>query len=331
MTRKLIALIMCLMMVCCSCAYAEDTAPNLIGEWKLEAIAMGEKQISPSIMSLTMILTINADGTFVMDSNGVQETGVWAQNGIELIAGADTFTYAEGTLITTEATMGAALVFLPVIPDLTGVWTLETIILGDKQVNPAMMGLSMTLTINADGTLIASSNGVDDAPRTWTQQGNELYVASDVYTYADGMLTIMEPTMGAMLYFTRNATEEIAVLPTAVPAADIAEFNGDWNLITVSMMGAEMPAAMMGMGLFFSVADGQVIAAFTQTLEDGTQNTTVGEAVGTLADGALQVAMPEGMEEMNVALQLRSDGMAFADLTIEGMPVTLIFEKVIAE
>ena len=87
-------------------------------------------------------------------------------------------------------------------PNVVGTWTLSAITKGEKVINPAMMGLSITLIINEDGTCTKQQSGQEDVVGTWTQNGAELVVIEDAMTFVDGTLTALEESMGATLVYT---------------------------------------------------------------------------------------------------------------------------------
>ena len=211
-------------------------------------------------------------------------------------------------------------------PDLTGVWTLDSIVAGEKTISPSMMGLTMTLTVNADGTIVMDSNG-EQEQSTWTQDGDKLIVDGDAFTYVDGKLTTEEPSMGAAMYFVRSdAAAEAPAALVLLTDVTLADFNGAWNAVSMEMMGMEMPMAMMGIGIAVEINDTQVTAAFSEAAEDGTMETVEFPTTCSLADGVLTVVMPEGMEDM--PLQLRSDGKMVLAMEEEGMAMNILFEKV---
>ncbi|MBQ2976459.1 MAG: bifunctional metallophosphatase/5'-nucleotidase [Clostridia bacterium] len=87
-------------------------------------------------------------------------------------------------------------------PNVVGTWTLSAITKGEKVINPAMMGLSITLIINEDGTCTMQQSGQEDVVGTWTQNGAELVVNEEAMTFVDGTLTALEESMGATLVYT---------------------------------------------------------------------------------------------------------------------------------
>ena len=213
-------------------------------------------------------------------------------------------------------------------PDLTGVWTLDSIVAGEMTISPSMMGLTMTLTVNADGTIVLDSNG-EQEQSTWTQDGDKLIVDGDAFTYVDGKLTAEEPSMGAAMYFVRgDAAAEAPAAPVLLTDVTQADFNGAWNAVSVEMMGMELPMAMMGSGIAVEINDTQAKATFSETAEDGTVESFGAAGACSLADGVLTVVIPDGEEDFTLQLQLRSDDKMVFAVEEEGMAMNILFEKV---
>jgi len=215
-------------------------------------------------------------------------------------------------------------------PDLTGEWVLDSIEAMGMSMKPAMMGLTMTMTVNADGTVVLDSNG-EKEEATWTQEGDKLIVEEDAFIYVDGMLTASEESMGATMYFVRSGAEEEILLPEVIADPALADFNGAWNLTVVSVMGMDLPATMMGVGMGLEILDGAVLLSVSEMNEEGNMETvTAPEAVAAeFAEGALTMNSPE--LEMVLKLQLRNDGKLFFEQEEDGMAMQFVFEKVVAE
>lgn len=211
-------------------------------------------------------------------------------------------------------------------PDLTGVWTLDSIVAGEMTISPSMMGLTMTLTVNADGTIVLDSNG-EQEQSTWTQDGDKLIVDGDAFTYVDGKLTAEEPSMGAAMYFVRGEAAAPAA-PVLLTDVTMADFNGAWNAVSMEMMGMEVPMSMTGSGIVVEINDTQAKATFSETAEDGTVESFDAAGDCSLADGVLTVVIPDGVEDFTLQLQLRSDGKMVFAVEEEGMAMNILFEKV---
>ena len=241
--KKLLAILMCMMMLCVG-AYAEDVAaatPDVTGEWKLDSIEAMGMVLSPSMMGMEMIMTLNADGIAQLKTNGEVEEGIWSQDGVNLI------------------------------------------------------------------------------------------IDGQAFTYADGKITGTEESMGATMYFVRPDAEVAPALPEVIADAALADFNGAWTLTAFGTMGMELPVAMMGVGMDMEILDGAIILTFAEMDAEGNmESLTMPEALmGEFANGTLTLAVP-GME-MEIALQLRTDGRMFFGQEQDGVVVEFLFDKVVAE
>lgn len=209
--------------------------------------------------------------------------------------------------------------------DLTGVWTLNAIVSGEMSLSPAMMSLTMTMTINADGTAVLAQNE-EETQTTWTQEGNTLTVDGQAYTYVDDMLTISQETMGATLQFVRAGAEADVAAVTVVAVEDINAFNGVWAMTKIEMMGMEFSSDMLGYGMAIEVGNGVAAMIMVEPDENGemTQQGMTDIPVA-LENGALVVAPSE---EEQLVFHMRSDDKLAIIETEEGIEVSIIFEKV---
>ena len=210
MKKNLLAILMCLVMVFCSVAYAESTAPDLTGEWVLDSIEAMGMSMKPSMMGLTMTMTVNADGTVVLDSNGEKEEATWTQEGDKLIVEEDAFTYVDGKLTATEESMGATMYFVrsgeeeeillpeaiadPELADFNGTWNLTVVSAMGMDLPAAMMGVGMGLEI-LDGAVVVSVSEMNEEGNMETVTAPEAVAAE----FADGALNLAVPAMEMVL------------------------------------------------------------------------------------------------------------------------------------
>jgi len=210
MKKNLLAILMCLVMVFCSVACAESTAPDLTGEWVLDSIEAMGMSMKPSMMGLTMTMTVNADGTVVLDSNGEKEEATWTQDGDKLIVEEDAFTYVDGKLTATEESMGATMYFVrsgaeeeivlpeviadPELADFNGTWNLTVVSAMGMDLPAAMMGVGMGLEI-LDGAVVLSVSEMNEEGNMETVTAPEAVAAE----FADGALNLAVPAMEMVL------------------------------------------------------------------------------------------------------------------------------------
>ena len=189
--------------------------------------------------------------------------------------------------------------------DVTGTWYAVEMIQGDQSINPAEMGLEITMTLNEDGT--ATMNGAGDPSEgTWTFDGETLTIQEEgaddtVMTYADGNLTMGDDSM--TMVFSQEAPEAEVFAPAAAVEAAVEDFAGTWKAEKIGLEGSYYPVSLLG-------------ADITATFEDTTitldgflfSNTSIPLEY---ADGALSVSAADEDSGMAMAVQatLLEDGM----------------------
>ena len=193
--------------------------------------------------------------------------------------------------------------------DAAGVWYVKTMKQGEQEMDMASVGMTFTLTLNADGTCAFDMAG-DVSEGTWSQEGDTVTITIDgdpaSGTMADGLITLSQGSVE--MVFSQEAP---AALPTSgdIIAAESEEaFFGTWQLASLDMMGQTIPVDMLSsLGM-----DVQV----TMTIEAGKATMAVGfngqsqEATMTtsLQDGKLSLV--EGSSALSVALT-ESGNLAF--------------------
>lgn len=130
--------------------------------------------------------------------------------------------------------------------DVTGDWYAHTMIQGEQVIDIAAMGMSVKMTLNADGTGAMDMNG-QITELTWTQDGSTVTVTTDGKpasgTLEDGALTLADENM--TMVFTREATEAITVAPVKA-AASAEEFYGEYIIALMDMDGQLVNLAVQG-------------------------------------------------------------------------------------
>ena len=114
MTRKLTALLLCLILLC-SIAVAEES--GVTGTWYLSAMAAGETTVNAADMGIDMELTLNEDGTGSSRYAGADPLeAVWTLEGTALTVTANETPIVfevtqDGTLVNTDEENGASMIF----------------------------------------------------------------------------------------------------------------------------------------------------------------------------------------------------------------------------
>lgn len=148
--------------------------------------------------------------------------------------------------------------------DYTGKWVLTGVEMNGTRVSNTMLGLEMSLTLNADGTCLYET--ADDAqPGTWAATETGITVtdeggAQDLFTYGEDMLSIVQS--GVTLLMTREGAEPAIAAPkqyvkgTPRTGLTLADFNGRWVLVGAETGGMFLTPDMVGMSLQIDLADG---------------------------------------------------------------------------
>lgn len=206
--------------------------------------------------------------------------------------------------------------------DVTGTWHLNEIISGEISINPGVLGMDMSITLNADGTATGDVAG-ETGEGTWSMEGGSVIVAMAgdpmTFTLENGnLISIVE---GSTMVFSREKAEITTVeLGEARTDVTMEDFNGQWNATIVDMMGMQIPVTDMGMLMTITIADGQV------TLTEGegeTATTSIGTA--TLENGVLTVRTEN--EEDDLPLSLHESGLLAALLESDDLSMGIYFEK----
>lgn len=206
--------------------------------------------------------------------------------------------------------------------DVTGTWHLNEVISGEISINPGVLGMDMSITLNADGTATGDVAG-ETGEGTWSMEGGNVIVAMSgdpmTFTLEDGnLVSVVE---GSTMIFGREKAEVTTVeLGEARTDVTLADFNGQWNATIVDMMGMQIPVTDMGMLMTITIADGQV------TLTEGEgEAATTSTGSATLENGVLTVK-PED-ETDSLPLTLHESGLLAALLESDGLSMGIYFEK----
>ena len=172
--------------------------------------------------------------------------------------------------------------------DVTGTWYLTSVSQGDVAMDPAMLGMEITMVLNADGTVSMNALGqaatgtwsmddlnvtivVEDSPQTFTYDGVSLTAAMD----------------GVSMKFERSSGETYT-RPANVIAENMSQFDGSWTAVKACVGGMYMDMSMLAAAgldlgvdvLIFGIENGVLTAPNTDPLEL------------TFADGVLSSEIP---------------------------------------
>ena len=217
--------------------------------------------------------------------------------------------------------------------DLAGVWYIQSMKQGGMDLDGSILsslGLTMTLTLNEDGTATMEATGQEQVQKgTWKCDGTTgtITFGTDLTFEADGdtlILTQPDTTVeeGAepqVLVFGKEPPA--ASVPTLAPAVEnpqVSDFNGAWNVSTYVAFGLPLPLGMTGAQLSMTIQDGKAaVTAVAKDLNTGETTASVEkEYTAELKDdgtlfidfGDEEVLAVLRMQGNSISLTLREDG-----------------------
>ena len=159
----------------------------------------------------------------------------------------------------------------------------------------SVFGLTMTLTLQEDGTYTMSMAGEEADDGTWSFDGTTLTMdegtdGESAFAYdGESLSASME---GMDFVFTREPIATFEPAPARTDAA-LEEFSGSWNATTIGMMGMYLSTDMIGTGVSLDIDGTAVVMTFVE--EDSEPEAITVEA--SFADGVLTMADPTSTEE----------------------------------
>lgn len=211
--------------------------------------------------------------------------------------------------------------------DIVGTWYLNAIEMNGATASPDVMGLEMTMTLDADGTALLVMSGQDDSAGTWKIENGELAVDDGITV---SVMTLSDDTLVTDMYgvtMSFGKTKEEAPIVEIAPArivADVAEYNGTWKGVHVDYMGTLIPLAIVEMDLTLTISGGTIQLDITESGQGDAQSMT---ADGELVEGTLLATMGDGETAQTVMLQLLEDGTLSYTIADEDTVGTIYCEK----
>ncbi len=215
--------------------------------------------------------------------------------------------------------------------DFLGVWYLIQLKMGDMEIDPASMGISIAVTFNEDGTGTAATTQGDQTASSdfvWENRDGQLLMITPgaegpqegPVSFADGLMVISSSDGDMIL--SREAPEAV-VKAVPVPAESEEAFFGTWALSQIVMEGQIISAELLA-AMEVSITCPTVIEAGKATLGLNFMgiDATV-EGTTEFVDGVLLVAVEDSEP---VVIQLLDDGGLYVVLTSMSMqmPVYLV-------
>lgn len=228
--------------------------------------------------------------------------------------------------------------------DYTGVWVLTGAETSGITMGPttlALMGMGgVTLTIQADGTVVLSMLGMDDTGTWALTEGGILMndgTVDQLLTYQDGILYMVQGD--EVMMFTREgaapAVEDTLSAAVVLANVDPSAFEGQWLLTTATVFGIEMTAEELGVYMALELAEGQCL--YTATDENGelvsealTYTVEEAEGIGTVLT-VLQPDETTGEMMEALALNMLEDGRLYLVMDIDGLTLEYFFTRQVEE
>ena len=207
-------------------------------------------------------------------------------------------------------------------------WYLTSAEQNGTTINPAEYGMSISMTLNADGTSSMVAYG-EEVSGSWSLSDGILTVTDDTgtpaeFTLGDDGALILEMDGGKM-FFTQDAPEAPAADDSAgyLTAESEEAFFGSYRPVSASMLGIDIPLEQLfGDVAVLTVEAGKVIT----TIGEG-ENALTSEEATVFEDGMLKVVGEDG-ESVSATVQLAEDGSIVLVMEQDGMSLTISTEKV---
>ena len=209
--------------------------------------------------------------------------------------------------------------------DVTGAWYLNAIELEGTRIDPSLMGLNMSITLNSDGSAVMSTDDGETAESengSWSMDGAVVTVV-DASDYAMPLEMVGEELIavedGVNMVFGREQSSAAMYVP-APASANVApeDFAGAWTATLFDMGGMQLPMEGVGMGMTV-VFDGAK-ATFT-LVEEGESETIEVDCVYEGSDAILTGEVP-------MTFTLLEDGKICYSQEEEGLALNMYFEKI---
>ena len=211
---------------------------------------------------------------------------------------------------TPEATVVSDDAETSVANEVIGIWYLTAYETEGITLNPAAIGMEMTMIINEDKTASMQSTIGDSPEGSWVIEDGKLLVtldgATSIFELNDDVLTTHED--GAILYLSREMRPGIEA-PSVRTDVTLEDFAGDWIAVASSVFGLMESLEAAGVvESSVSITGADVIYSILLKTDPGT--TSESAYAGMLEDNMLAVIgnNPTTLEEEMLILRIHEDG-----------------------
>ena len=220
----------------------------------------------------------------------------------------------------------------PTMEDLTRKWYFSAVRVENTEYSCSVAGLNGYIELVEDGAVNYSMtdgpDAVDTQTGSWTVDGSVVTVTDDAgaqitltYMTADGDVRL-EGDIGGYVTILRTDPPEEIVLPEPDPNAELAAYEGSWELSHVAAGGVTVKASEFGLsGTLYVQLTGEAEASIR--LEAGSD--TSNEIATVFRDGALW----HDMDDKSDKYQLCDDGSIALSQIVDGdeSDLVLFFTK----
>lgn len=205
-----------------------------------------------------------------------------------------------------------------------GSWYLSVLESEGMQFNPDDFGLSMVITLNADGTAELADDISGASMGTWSFDGIIVSILHDDESVdgvlADGELRVLDENTDVLMIFRREKSAMDVYLP-ADPRTDatLEDYQGFWQATLFDFAGMQLPMESVNLKMELEISGETANITSNESGEDESFTSPV-----TFDGGALTLT---GKDSLPMRFELLQDGrLRYAEET-EGETVAMYFES----
>ena len=196
-----------------------------------------------------------------------------------------------------------------------GTWYMVEMSQDGMTIDPATMGIEISLTLNEDGTFELAMNG-EGEQGTWeaADAGLVLTMGEDTLEIAVGDGELNCDFLGTPVKFGREPGEAVTA-PEKIPAESEDAFLGEYKADMIDMFGMMMPVSLMGMDGSVTIEPGKVIIK-SEMADQNAESETFGQLISeehefatTFADGVLKYVDDSTAVTINSVIALTETGI----------------------
>lgn len=194
----------------------------------------------------------------------------------------------------------------------------------------SMMGFSMKMVLNADGTGEMTVVGQGTSPATWTMEGDQITITAND-SPATGTVTADGITLsadGMDVVFTREPQGESITLAAEKPDAAAEDFYGDWVLAYIESDGMVADASEAS-GIFpnIKLAEGSIEFVPSSEMDMFAFIFSMLGLTTSYDNGAMALTATADGANANGKIVMLEDGMIKLSLDSDDSSFTLVYKR----